>query len=349
MWESESEDAELKLIDFGLSKKFLPNEHRTMTEGVGTIYTMAPQVLQGIYTSQADLWSVGVIAFMLMGSQKPFYHKRRRRVIDKIMRADYQYRGLIWEGISKEGKDFIDNLLVLDPKNRMNATTALQHNWLDNQFSLSDRRPNESLMNDIEHNLLHYKYQSDLKKIALNVIAHRSSADEIMDLRKAFDQYDSENDGTITFSEFKMALEKSNYSDEEMHSIFDSIDVNQNGTILYTEFLAATLEVQGSIEEERIAEAFDRIDADDSGYISKENLRQLLGKGATNSRLNGLIEEADTDKDGKISFDEFKQLFRKNNSNMARQVEYLDSSVSTFNESGLVGLDAKIPGGKFDQ
>jgi len=50
-----------------------------------------------------------------------------------------------------------------------------------------------------------------------------------------------------------------------------------------------------------------------------------------------------------VSFDEFKQLFRKNNSNMARQVEYLDSSVSTFNESGLVGLDAKIPGGKFDQ
>lgn len=48
-----------------------------MTEGVGTIYTMAPQVLQGIYTSKADLWSVGVICFMLLSSQKPFYHKRR--------------------------------------------------------------------------------------------------------------------------------------------------------------------------------------------------------------------------------------------------------------------------------
>jgi calcium-dependent protein kinase len=53
-----------------------------MTEGVGTIYTMAPQVLQGIYTSKADLWSVGVISFMLLSSQKPFYHKRRYVVLD---------------------------------------------------------------------------------------------------------------------------------------------------------------------------------------------------------------------------------------------------------------------------
>ena len=200
MWENESADSEVKVIDFGLSKKFLPSEHRTMTEGVGTIYTMAPQVLQGVYTSQADLWSIGVIAFMLLGNQKPFYHKRRRKVIDKIMRCEYRFSGKYWEQISGEGKDFIEHLLVLDPKQRMNGTQALAHKWLSKEYSLSDRRPDETLMKDIEDNLMEYKYESELKKIALNVIAHRSSADEIMELRKAFDQYDSKNDGTISFS-----------------------------------------------------------------------------------------------------------------------------------------------------
>ena len=57
--------------------------------------------------------------------------------------------------------------------------------------------------------------------------------------------------------------------------------------------------MQGSIEEERIAEAFDRIDADDSGYISQDNLAQLLGKGASKSKIEALIQEADLDKDGK--------------------------------------------------
>lgn len=64
MWESKKKDAEIKLIDFGLSKKYCPGT--VMSEGVGTIYTMAPQVLQGVYTSQADLWSIGAYCFVLL-------------------------------------------------------------------------------------------------------------------------------------------------------------------------------------------------------------------------------------------------------------------------------------------
>jgi serine/threonine protein kinase len=76
MFESNKPDAEINLIDFGLSKKYGPNE-KYMREGVGTIYTMAPQVLQGVYTSKADLWSIGVISFMLLSSEKPFYSRKR--------------------------------------------------------------------------------------------------------------------------------------------------------------------------------------------------------------------------------------------------------------------------------
>jgi serine/threonine protein kinase len=76
MFENRSDQAEIKVIDFGLSKKYLPND-RFMTEGVGTIYTMAPQVLQGIYTDKVDVWSIGVIIYMLLSNTKPFYHRKR--------------------------------------------------------------------------------------------------------------------------------------------------------------------------------------------------------------------------------------------------------------------------------
>jgi len=349
MFENVEDEAEIKVIDFGLSKKFLPDSDRYMTEGVGTIYTMAPQVLQGIYTSQADLWSIGVIAFMLLSSQKPFYHKRRKRVIDKIMRCDYTFRGAIWDLVSPEAKDYCSSLIVLDPKRRLNAAQALSHKWLSRDFALSDRRPPEDVMKGVEGSLLDYKDSSDLKKVALNVIAHQSSTDKILQLRKAFDQYDSTNDGVITFDEFQRALKSCNYTEDQLTDIFCSIDVNDNGVIMYTEFLAAAISSHGAIEEERIAEAFDRIDSDDSGFISRANLEKLLGNDSSPERIDTLIEEADKDKDGKISFQEFLDIFRKDRSDMAVKLAHIDSQgLSESDHAPLLGLDAKIPGGKYD-
>ena len=70
MWESKDVDAEIKLIDFGLSTKCQADGH--LHAQVGTFETMAPEVYQGLYTTQADMWSLGVIAFMLLSGQKPF-------------------------------------------------------------------------------------------------------------------------------------------------------------------------------------------------------------------------------------------------------------------------------------
>ncbi len=145
------------------------NNVGVMYEGVGTLYSMSPQVLQGIYTSQADLWSCGVIAYMLLSSHRPFYHKRRAVMIDRIMRVDYSFEKEYWDAISDEAKNFIDQLLVLDPKKRMDAGEALKHTWLSKEFSLSDRVPDQSTAYAVQGNLVQYKEASQLKKIALNV------------------------------------------------------------------------------------------------------------------------------------------------------------------------------------
>jgi len=139
----------------------------------GTLYSMSPQVLQGVYTSKADLWSCGVITYMLLSSHRPFYHKQRDITIDRIMRASYSFDKAYWEPISSDAKNFIDQLLVLDPMQRMDAGHALEHAWLTKETHLSDRLPDPLTSEVVKESLVNYKNTSELTKIALNVIAHK--------------------------------------------------------------------------------------------------------------------------------------------------------------------------------
>lgn len=347
MFEVPSPDSSIKVLDFGLSKKFTTGRQHHMKEGVGTIYTMAPQVLQGIYTSQCDLWSIGVISFMLISSEKPFVDKKRRKVIDKIMRADYTMASAIWDNVSNEGKDFVSNLLIVDPKERLNATGALAHDWLRHENQHSDVTPSEDVVKKLDNSFMAYRETSTLKKLALNVIAHNSRTDEIVSLRAAFQKYDTAKNGVLSFDEFKAALKESTISDEMMHEVFESIDLNKTGHINYTEFLAATLEAHGYIEEERVAAAFDRLDSDDSGFISRENLRELLGNDSE-EEITNIIASVDKDSDGKISYQEFLTAFRSSTFAKTMQIVDIEDSTHGNDSDALLGLDAKIPGGAFD-
>ena len=104
------------------------------------------------------------------------------------------------------------------------------------------------------------------------------------------------------------------------HQKQKDVDSNHHGVILYTEFIAAPLEMRGQVDEKRLAQAFDLLDDDDTGFISNENLSKLLGKHVTQSRVEALIKEADTTGDGTISFEEFLQMFRKDNCKHVEEV-----------------------------
>jgi calcium-dependent protein kinase len=313
MFQSPDPMANIVLLDMGLSKKFIPGMY--MSDWCGTVYTMSPQVIEGVYSNKADCWSIGVIAFLLLCNEKPFRGKRSE-MLSKIKHCDYNFKSPGWYNISKEAKRFVATLLTKDPNKRLSAEEALQHPWLKKKDfeSVSAKELNERLMLNVKDNILSYAQTSELKKIAAVLVAHKSSVDEILEMRRAFAKFDTEKDGVITIEEFKAAMSESDeYSDQEVNAMFDNIDVNKNGKIMYTEFVAATLELQGRVEEKRLAEAFDHIDYDDSGYISKENLKRLLGESGTPERIEKLIESADTDGDGKISFEEFLVMFRKDN------------------------------------
>jgi EF-hand domain pair len=136
-------------------------------------------------------------------------------------------------------------------------------------------------------------------------------------------------------------------------SSFSLFFYNYNSEIEYTEFLGATIEARGHIEELRVAEAFDRLDADDSGYITKADLKSVMGNNFSPKRIEELMAEADSDHDGKISYPEFLALFRQETHQLAIDVIREAASDTGSDGSGeeeeqLLGLDAHIPGGLYD-
>ena len=211
-----------------------------------------------------------------------------------------------------ESRDFVSALIVKDPDVRLNAEQALRHPWLDADFCQQ-----EEAFDDLSMDLIKCQLQQ-AEEVGTHGSTHKSSSKEIGSLRDAFEKFDLLRNGTVCLDEFKEAMKNSGLSDQELEDIFKSIDLDGSGHIDYTEFLAATIEARGVIAEERLAEAFDRIDSDDSGQISKENLKEFmrngfLGRSLSDEYLAEIIDECDTiTRDGLISYDEFLALWETN-------------------------------------
>jgi len=132
------DETDVMLSDFGLSK--IINQDTMMETACGTPYYVAPEVLsaQG-YDKEVDLWSIGVITYLLLCGFPPFYGETLPEVFEQIMKADYDFPDPYWTDISKDAKDFISKLLVVDSKKRLTAKQAMQHPWILSSTNASNK------------------------------------------------------------------------------------------------------------------------------------------------------------------------------------------------------------------
>jgi len=305
MFEDNTRRAQVRLVDFGFAQKYVKGD----SEKLETVYTKSPEAIHGEYSQQADVWSIGVIAYQLLSSDKPFWEEDCQEMTDKIVKADYNFDASIWEEISNEAKEFVNNCLQVEPELRFTTEAALNSSWLKpvpkktNDQSLSPA--GKSLLNSPKGD------GREFRKLAMNSIARKTTSQEIVNLRKIFHEIDDDNDGTITVEQLKKGLE-SHFEEEDINSWFQHFNVDETKGIIYTEFLAALLDAQGDVQLERIAEAFRLFDRDGKGYITPGNLRAVLGVCEDSDYIEKLIKETDSDHDGKISFREFKDAIIKN-------------------------------------
>ena len=300
----DEKDNPLKVIDFGLSRDL--NIKKILSSKVGTAYYVSPEILAGKYNEKCDIWSSGVILYVLLSGDPPFNGPSDGAIYSKIKKMKFNFPPSKWSKISEEAKDLLSHMLAPE-KERYNASQVLAHPW----FKIVKERQLEKLNFNSEF-LKEYSKSNQLKKIVLLYIASRLSESEINNLKEVFKAFDKDNDGQINYNEFKEGLKTSKcdkLNDGEINSYFTSIDTDKNGKIDYTEFLAATLEQKTFLKEERLYEAFAMLDLDHNGKITKDEIMSVLKLEPKEDKfVKELIKNADKNDDGVIDYKEFLEF-----------------------------------------
>eukprot|EP00640_Fibrocapsa_japonica_P001450 CAMPEP_0113934478 /NCGR_PEP_ID=MMETSP1339-20121228/1803_1 /TAXON_ID=94617 /ORGANISM="Fibrocapsa japonica" /LENGTH=389 /DNA_ID=CAMNT_0000936297 /DNA_START=53 /DNA_END=1222 /DNA_ORIENTATION=+ /assembly_acc=CAM_ASM_000762 len=125
----DDDDADIKICDFGFARHI--SEVKAMEEACGTPNYVAPEILRGLqYSGKCDVWSCGVITYILLGGYPPFYDEDQDQLFKKIRRGTYEFHQPYWDHISSEAKDLINKMLVVNHKQRQSAQELLQHPWI---------------------------------------------------------------------------------------------------------------------------------------------------------------------------------------------------------------------------
>ncbi|XP_073158112.1 calcium-dependent protein kinase-like [Henckelia pumila] len=232
---SKNANARLKATDFGLSV-FIEGG-KIYRDIVGSAYYVAPEVLRRSYGKEIDVWSAGVILYILLSGTLPFWAETDIGIFDAILKEEVHFDSQPWPYISANAKDLVRKMLTKDPKKRITSTQVLEHPWIKGQA------PDKQINGVVLPRMKQFSTMIKIKNLVLKVIAERLSEEEIKGLKAMFTNMDTNKSGIITYDELKIGLARlgSKLSESEVKRLMASADVDGNGTIYYIEFITATM------------------------------------------------------------------------------------------------------------
>ena len=310
----------VKVCDFGTSKMF--EKGSIQRKLVGSSYYIAPEVLKKKYNEKCDLWSCGVILYILLSARPPFGGDNDTEIMKRVTTGKYDLTNQPFDQCSKEVKDLIKNLLVMEPQKRISAEAALNHPWFKNNKSqeMFNQIKDVNVITMFIENLKSYKCDSVIQETALAYLVHNfSQREDVVNACKLFNQMDVSGDGKITKKEFLKALKSridSPTIEKDVDMIFKNIDGDNNGYIEYEEFVRAAVDKESFLEDNVLRFAFRYFDKDGSGEISMDEIKEVFEESITDKAkvqesLNKIVKEVDLNGDGLISFEEFTQIMRR--------------------------------------
>ena len=233
-----------------------------MTEKFGTPYYIAPEVLKKEYNQKCDVWSCGVILYILLSGTPPFPGRNDKEIMRNVLKGYYSFEGEEWKFITQEAKDFISAMLCYDPEKRINLSNTLTHQWF-NKVSTQEKVNKEDFTKNLK-NLKNFRAEQKLQQAAFTFIASQlTSKEEKQQLMNTFRVLDKNGDGILSKEEIILGY-KQIMSDEEaeieVKKIMEFVDTDKSGQIDYTEFIAATLDRKKLTSKERLLGAFNLFD-----------------------------------------------------------------------------------------
>ncbi|CAA0819847.1 Calcium-dependent protein kinase 24 [Striga hermonthica] len=292
LYANDSENAPLKAIDFGLSIFFQPGQR--FSEIVGSPYYMAPELLRRNYGPEIDVWSAGVILYILLCGVPPFWAETEEGIAHAIVHGEIDFQRDPWPRISEDAKDLVRGMLQQNPYTRLTVEEVLE--------GVITRIKQFSLMNKF-------------KKRVLSVVADNLPDEQVDGIKEMFHIMDTDKNGNLNFQELKDGLYMFGQAvaDHDVQLLLDAADTDGNGMLNCEEFVTLAVHLQKISNDELLHQAFLQFDNNQSGYIEFEELQLSLllddHFGPTNDQLvQDIIFDADLDKDGRISFPEFKAM-----------------------------------------
>jgi len=310
LFESTDQDADIKLIDFGLSRKYNSNEK--MHTILGTPYYVAPEVLKGDYDEKCDLWSIGAITYIMLSGEPPFSGKSNNEIFKKIMNEDISFEKSKWKNISAEAKNFIKECMAKNPDKRIRAQKAFEHPWFK---SINEEVHSQNLDIEILNNIKNYSSPQKFKKLVLKFMITFLTQKELKELKKAFYAIDYDHTGKINIDELDKAFKQCNVdvSQQELQKIIAYSDYHGTGKIEYTDFIVASINQKKLLDRDRLTTAFKYFDVDDSGFIDACDVKKALLRSGKNiihdEEIELMLEEVTSIDMPKLSLEDFLKLF----------------------------------------
>ena len=302
LYESKSEDALLKIIDFGTSNVFDPS--KKMSKRFGTPYYIAPEVIEKHYDYKCDIWSCGVILYILFCGYPPFNSPDKGEIIKKVKAGKYSMSGPEWDIVSEEAKDLITHILEYNPKIRYDAKEVLNHTWFQKYSTEQEflTPQMDMVFGKMKELRTEQKLQEAVWLFIVNYIASKEERAELMEI---FQKLDVNGDGNLSREELIEGFTNIYQGDsleEEVDQILSKIG-NETGTIRYTDFVVATINREKLLTPERLEKAFKILDKDGSGCIDIGEFKDFFGGSNISDKVwKEMIKEVDENGDGEVIF-----------------------------------------------
>ena len=306
----------IKICDFGTSLCFKRGEIQDKI--VGSIYYIAPEVLNKKYNSKCDLWSCGVIMYILLTGVPPFGGRDNQTIIQKILVGEYDKTRL-----SKRCKaciDLIGKLLEKDISKRIKADEALKHRWFQIFKSKEIRVDIEDpkIIEKYLKNLKNYKKSSEIQEIALAYLVHNHPELEEVDIAcKLFGLIDKKGNGKITKEEFYNGLSplyKHEKLKEDIDKIFENLDNDGSKYLECEAFVRAAIDKSIFLTDDSLQFAFNYFDKDGKGEITIDDLISIFSEDMQNEnelkKIKQMIKDASGSQDEKIRFRKFCEIMK---------------------------------------
>ena len=302
---------EIKIIDFGTATMYEPSQ--PLTKFIGTSYYIAPEVIKENYNEKCDVWSCGIILYILLCGYPPFNGQSNVDIFHHIKHSEPVFEGEEWADITREAIDLIKNMLNKNPAERITAEQCLEHKWLKMSEEL-DKEKVDNNFKKIQKNTINkmarFVKENRFKKAVLQFISTQFNLKEDEnELKDLFKELDSTKKGQISKEVFCEQL-KTLYGETDgktiCDKIFEHLDLDGSGQISYDEFLSAMIDSKKIITEERLEKAFKIFDKDGNGRLSVDEIIAVFG--GNKQSWEKVIADIDLNKDGDVDFKEFKAM-----------------------------------------